>query len=63
VRRTTVERRDLRPDDLAVQVDFWGVCHSDLHALHQHDPHGSSLLVPGHEFTGVVTEIGNVLGR
>lgn len=58
LRRTSLERRDLRPDDIAVQVDYCGVCHSDLHALHDHDLHANSPLVPGHEFTGVVTDIG-----
>ncbi|MGN9783213.1 NAD(P)-dependent alcohol dehydrogenase [Nonomuraea sp. ZG12] len=56
LRRATVERRDLRPDDLAVRVDYCGVCHTDLHAVHAHS--GGTNLVPGHEFTGVVTEIG-----
>ncbi|WP_104108289.1 NAD(P)-dependent alcohol dehydrogenase [Nocardioides sp. 616] len=58
LRRTTLERRELRPDDLAVQVDFCGVCHSDLHALQLHDPEAKAPLVPGHEFTGVVTGTG-----
>jgi alcohol dehydrogenase (NADP+) len=61
LRRTPLERRDLRPDDLAVRVDYCGVCHSDLHALHAlrgHDGDGDRPLVPGHEFTGVVTETG-----
>jgi uncharacterized zinc-type alcohol dehydrogenase-like protein len=56
LRRAPVERRDLRPDDLAVRVDYCGVCHTDLHAVHAHT--GGTNLVPGHEFTGVVTEIG-----
>lgn len=51
-----LERRELRPDDIAVRVDYCGVCHSDLQALHDHDGH--SPLVPGHEFTGVVSEVG-----
>ncbi|TDD46031.1 NAD(P)-dependent alcohol dehydrogenase [Nonomuraea terrae] len=55
LRRASLERRDLRPDDLAVRVDYCGVCHSDLHAVASH-PGGA--LVPGHEFTGVVTEVG-----
>lgn len=33
LRRAPLERRDLRPDDLAVRVDYCGVCHTDLHAL------------------------------
>ena len=58
--RTTLQRRDLRDDDLAVQVDFCGVCHTDLHALGSRTP-GDALLVPGHEFTGVVTAVGDAV--
>lgn len=56
--RTEVQRRELRADDVAVRVDYCGVCHSDLHAIRQHVPGSSQALVPGHEFTGVVTEVG-----
>lgn len=59
LRRTSLERRDLRPDDLAVRVDYCGVCHTDLHALGAHDQDAKAPLVPGHEFTGVVTETGS----
>lgn len=49
------ERRSLRPNDIAVKLQFCGVCHSDLHAIR-----GNSRfpLVPGHEMVGEVTEIG-----
>ena len=49
------ERRALRPHDLAVKIQFCGVCHSDLHAIC-----GNSQfpLVPGHEMVGEVTAIG-----
>lgn len=56
LRRATLQRRDLRPDDLAVRVDHCGVCHTDLHGIEGHS--GTAPLVPGHEFTGVVTETG-----
>ncbi|MEG3862078.1 NAD(P)-dependent alcohol dehydrogenase [Microcoleus sp. herbarium12] len=51
----TFERRALRPDDIAVKIQFCGVCHSDLHAIR-----GNSRfpLVPGHEMVGEVTAIG-----
>jgi uncharacterized zinc-type alcohol dehydrogenase-like protein len=52
-----IERRDLRPDDVAVRVTFTGVCHSDLHAVDAHTD--GSLLVPGHEFVGEVTAVGS----
>lgn len=58
LRRGTIPRRELRPDDLAVRVDYCGVCHSDLHAVRDHRGAGDAVLVPGHEFTGVVTEVG-----
>ncbi|MGW0574537.1 NAD(P)-dependent alcohol dehydrogenase [Streptomyces sp. NPDC002920] len=66
LRRTRLERRDLRPDDLAVRVDYCGVCHTDLHAVGaRHGEAGSAgrPLVPGHEFTGVVTETGPAVTR
>ena len=53
----TLERRDLRADDLAVRVHFCGVCHSDLHALDQARP-GQLPLVPGHESVGEVVAVG-----
>ncbi|MFD0070677.1 alcohol dehydrogenase catalytic domain-containing protein, partial [Streptomyces sp. NPDC127574] len=59
--RTTLQRRDLRPDDVAVRVDYCGVCHSDLHALRALKNTGDGILVPGHEFTGTVLEVGGAV--
>lgn len=56
--RASLERRDLRDDDVAVRVDFCGVCHTDLHALHAQTGEEDAALVPGHEFTGTVTDVG-----
>ena len=65
LQRVTVERRDLRADDIAVRIDYCGVCHSDLHAIHGVTPHMSDGggLVPGHEFTGTVTAVGAAVTR
>lgn len=59
--RVAIERRALRSDDIAVRVDFCGVCHSDLHAIHGLTPHmaDDSGLVAGHEFTGTVVALGD----
>lgn len=54
-----IERRDLRADDIAVRVDFCGVCHSDLHRIKGLLNEGA--LVPGHEFTGTVTAAGSAV--
>ncbi|WP_435124680.1 NAD(P)-dependent alcohol dehydrogenase [Actinacidiphila sp. bgisy144] len=64
LRRTTIRRRDLRPDDLAIRVDYCGVCHSDLHALRDlraRQGDEGAALVPGHEFTGTVREVGSAV--
>ncbi|WP_134742282.1 NAD(P)-dependent alcohol dehydrogenase [Nocardioides sp. 503] len=53
-----IQRRDLRPDDVAVRVTHCGVCHTDLHALHAQDA-GAFPVVPGHEFVGEVAAVGS----
>ncbi|MDN5853971.1 MAG: alcohol dehydrogenase catalytic domain-containing protein, partial [Actinomycetia bacterium] len=58
MRRARVQRRNLRADDLAVRVDYCGVCHTDLHAIGAGAHEGETPLVPGHEFTGVVSDVG-----
>jgi alcohol dehydrogenase (NADP+) len=61
LQRAEIQRRDLRDDDLAVRVDFCGVCHSDLHMLSGAMIHFKSVdggVVAGHEFTGTVTAVG-----
>ncbi|KAA9154057.1 NAD(P)-dependent alcohol dehydrogenase [Amycolatopsis acidicola] len=58
LRRLPIERRDLREDDIAVRVDYCGVCHSDLHAIHGAVGKPTDGLVPGHEFVGTVTATG-----
>ena len=57
------ERRDLRPDDVAIQISHAGICHSDLHTC-RNDWHGSRYpVVPGHEIVGTVTAVGNDVTR
>jgi alcohol dehydrogenase (NADP+) len=56
--RVTIERRELRDDDIAVRVDYCGVCHSDLHVIHRVFGAFPDGVVPGHEFTGTVTAAG-----
>src|SRR5690625_4623140 len=64
-----LERRDLRPEDIALRVDYCGVCHSDLHALHEYAQRTAGAessedpFVPGHECTGTVTEVGTEVTR
>ncbi len=56
-RVTDVPRPQCPPDGAIVRVEATGVCRSDWHAWRGHDPVPSPH-VPGHEFAGVVAEIG-----
>lgn len=51
-----LEVPDPRPDQVIVKLYSSGICHSQLH--HMHDPQFTRPLVLGHEATGVVTHIG-----
>ncbi|HET9654799.1 MAG TPA: zinc-dependent alcohol dehydrogenase family protein [Kineosporiaceae bacterium] len=46
------------PDGVVVRVEATGLCRSDWHALAGHDPDVVLPHVPGHEFAGVVHEVG-----
>ena len=53
-----IERRALRPSDVAIDILFCGVCHSDLHQA-RNDWKGTTYpIVPGHEIVGRVTGVG-----
>lgn len=55
---TTIERRDLGPQDVLIDIKFCGICHSDIHQVK--DEWGGSIypMVPGHEIAGVVAAVG-----
>jgi D-arabinose 1-dehydrogenase-like Zn-dependent alcohol dehydrogenase len=51
------------PDDGAlIRVEATGVCRSDWHGWQGHDPDITLPHVPGHEFAGVVAEVGARVG-
>ncbi len=52
------ERRALRDDDVAISIAYCGVCHSDLHYLHNDWNNTKFPCVPGHEIVGHVTAVG-----
>lgn len=53
------ERRDLRANDVAIEILYSGVCHSDLHTVNGDWGPQDYPLVPGHEIVGVVTAVGS----
>jgi len=52
------ERRALRPDDVAMEVLYCGICHTDLHQARNDWGRGTYPMVPGHEIIGRVTQVG-----
>lgn len=50
------------PDGALVRVEATGVCRSDWHAWRGHDPVPLPM-IPGHEFAGVVAEVGAAVTR
>jgi alcohol dehydrogenase (NADP+) len=55
----TFERRSPRPHDVAIDIKYCGICHSDIHQAR--DEWGGAIypMVPGHEIAGVVTAVGS----
>ncbi len=61
--RTTIERRDVGPRDVALDIAYAGICHSDIHTVRDEWGAANYPLVPGHEITGTVTEVGSDVDR
>jgi uncharacterized zinc-type alcohol dehydrogenase-like protein len=55
----TIERRALRPEDVAIKISHCGICHSDLHFAHNDWGMSEYPMVPGHEIVGTVTGTGS----
>jgi uncharacterized zinc-type alcohol dehydrogenase-like protein len=53
------DRRETRPNDVAFDVSYAGICHSDIHQAREEWGPSIFPLVPGHEIVGVVREIGS----
>jgi uncharacterized zinc-type alcohol dehydrogenase-like protein len=54
----TFSRRSPRPDDVAIEILYCGVCHSDIHQARNEWGIAVYPLMPGHEIVGKVTEVG-----
>ncbi|HEX7965362.1 MAG TPA: NAD(P)-dependent alcohol dehydrogenase [Gammaproteobacteria bacterium] len=52
------ERRDLRADDVAIDILYCGVCHTDIHQARNEWSRTRYPIVPGHEIVGRVTAVG-----
>ena len=54
-----IQRREVMPKDVEIEILYCGVCHSDLHTA-RNDWGGTVYpAIPGHEIIGRVTKVGN----
>lgn len=53
------DRREAKDEDVVIDIQYCGICHSDIHQAR--DEWGGSIfpMVPGHEITGVVSKVGS----
>ena len=59
----TIERRELGPHDVLIEVKYCGICHSDIHTVRGEWGETPSPLAPGHEIAGIVAEVGSAVTK
>jgi uncharacterized zinc-type alcohol dehydrogenase-like protein len=60
---TVVDRREVGPRDVLIEIQYAGICHSDIHTVRGDWGPQRFPLVPGHEIAGVVVEVGAEVTR
>lgn len=58
-----IERRDLRSDDILIDIAYAGICHSDIHTARDEWGAAHYPIVVGHEIAGVVVAVGDSVTR
>lgn len=60
---TEIERRDPREDDVVIKIEAAGICHSDLHTIHNEWGQAHFPLAVGHEIAGTVEAVGSAVTK
>jgi len=63
LKQYSFERREPGDNDVVVDIQYCGICHTDIHQVN--NEWGSSMypMVPGHEIVGIVKEVGSKVVR
>ena len=56
-------RREPRDYDVTVDIHYCGVCHSDIHKVNNEWGGSTFPMVPGHEITGIISQVGAKVTR
>jgi len=59
----TIEHRDLRDDDIVIDIAYAGICHSDIHQVREEWGRSIFPMVPGHEIAGTVAAVGSAVTK
>ncbi len=57
------QRRDPGPRDVVIDLQFCGICHSDIHQVRNEWNNSNFPMVPGHEMVGLVARVGAAVTR
>jgi len=57
------EHRELRPEDVRIDILYCGVCHSDIHQARNEWGGSRYPMVPGHEIVGRVAAVGSAVTK
>lgn len=58
LRPFSFERRDPKDHDVVIDIQFSGICHSDIHTVRSEWGQAMYPVVPGHEIAGIVRAVG-----
>jgi alcohol dehydrogenase (NADP+) len=57
------EHRDPGPNDILIDIQFCGICHSDIHQARNEWGNALYPMVPGHEIVGKVAAVGSAVTK
>ncbi len=58
-----IQRREVGPHDVLIDIDYCGICHSDIHQVRDEWGGSAFPMVPGHEIVGRVGRLGPEVTR
>ena len=58
-----IQRREPGPHDVVIDIQYCGVCHSDIHQVRDEWGGARFPMVPGHEIAGIVSKVGSAVTR
>ncbi|MDE1727906.1 MAG: NAD(P)-dependent alcohol dehydrogenase [Thaumarchaeota archaeon] len=57
------ERREIGDNDVLVEIQYCGICHTDIHQVGDEWGGSTFPMVPGHEITGIISKTGPKVTR